>query len=127
MADKNCLAGPSHGVKHARSAICRRAHQLRPGGIETHVEDLVVVPTQRVDALPRGYIPDLACPVDGAANAQVCAVVKLRIHTQYGFTTGRCQQQHRIHGINNESTGLGGGGGAKSGCGARTWVLDISP
>lgn len=48
VADQDRLARARHRVVDARRAIGRRCHELRARGVEAHVEDLVVVATERL-------------------------------------------------------------------------------
>ena len=78
------LASAGHGVEHAGCAVGRGANELRARGVEADVKDLVVVPPQRVDALPRRHVPHFTRPVNRPANAQVGSVVELPRHRASG-------------------------------------------
>lgn len=78
MPDQDRLARAGLRVVHARSAVGRCGDKLLAVGAESNVEDLVIVASQRVDALPSLDIPDLACPVNRPRDAKLPAKVKLR-------------------------------------------------
>ena len=68
MADQDRLAGTSHRVIHTRRAVCGRCDQLRSGGVETDVKDLIIVTAQRLHTLAARHIPYLARAVDGSTD-----------------------------------------------------------
>lgn len=59
MTDEDCLAGPVHGIEDPRRPVRASRYQLRPRGVEAHVQDLVIVTSERVHALPTGDVPHL--------------------------------------------------------------------
>ena len=54
---------------HTGCAICRCRDEFTAGRIERHVQDLVVVATERVETLAGLGAPDLARAVDAARDA----------------------------------------------------------
>lgn len=59
VSDEDGLASPVHCVEHSRRPIRARRHQFGASGVKAHVEDLVVMPTEGVDALPTSDVPYL--------------------------------------------------------------------
>jgi hypothetical protein len=64
MAYQNCLTRPSHGVEHTTGTVGRSADEFGARAVEGHVQDLIIVPPQSVDALTRSNIPDFAGPIN---------------------------------------------------------------
>lgn len=59
VSDEDGLASPVHCVEHSRRPIRARRHQFGASGVKAHVEDLVVMSTEGVDALPTSDVPHL--------------------------------------------------------------------
>ena len=60
MPDEDGLASPVHCVEHSRRPIRARCHQFGASGVKAHVEDLVIMPPEGVDALPASDVPYLS-------------------------------------------------------------------
>ena len=90
VTDEDRLARARHRVVHPRGAVRRRGDELAARRVEGHVEDLVVVPAQGVDALARAHVPHLAGPVDGARDAELRREVEL-VGEMEG-DAGRCRE-----------------------------------
>ena len=60
VSDEDGLASPVHCVEHSRCPIRARRHQFGASGVKAHVEDLVVMPPEGVDALPASDVPYLS-------------------------------------------------------------------
>lgn len=53
------MAGPVNGIEHPRSPVRARCYQLRTRSVEAHVQDLVVVSSECMNALPASDVPHL--------------------------------------------------------------------
>lgn len=60
VPDQDGLASPVHRVEHSRRPIRARRHEFGTSRVKAHVEDLVIMPPQGVDALPASDIPYLS-------------------------------------------------------------------
>ena len=64
VAYEDRLACAGHRVVDSRGPVCRSRNQPRPSRVESDVQDLIIVPAQGANALPRLHVPNFA----GAIN-----------------------------------------------------------
>ena len=65
------MASSCHGVVDPTVAVCGGRDQLRTCGIEAHVQDLVVVATQRVHTGAATHVPHL--PIRSGLTSSSCS------------------------------------------------------
>ena len=77
MSDQDGLAWRCHRVKDTCSPVSRSRHELAASGIKPNIKNLVVVTSERLDALAGSHVPDLALPIDRTTDTNRTLVVEL--------------------------------------------------